>query len=170
MIKTHAIIYSSFLMGCNHSLLFLGLLAVMVSVILFFLLYFIDVDMSYIQRHWLQFVTASIVYSFLLSVYLYIRAQYKPQIELAPESTGKSYPFILIPLLQVPVFYCNMCSSVYLNACNSTDAALVYTGMRLLAFDFSKSGLQNRSMKLSFYVWLERATPTLLYVIVLYVL
>ena len=70
--------------------LFLGFLALIISCIVFALAFHQDcVKMDYIYKHWLQFVTASIVYSLLLSVYLYVRSLFRPQSELAPEVTGE---------------------------------------------------------------------------------
>ncbi|XP_067938562.1 delta(14)-sterol reductase TM7SF2-like [Watersipora subatra] len=68
-----------------------GLLALLVTVCVFALLYFLKYDMSYVYQHWLQFVTASIFLSFVLAVFLYVKALNAPAKDHAPESTGSMF-------------------------------------------------------------------------------
>lgn len=69
-----------------------GFLALLVTIGAFSILCYLDYDVSYINKHWLQLVTASIVSSAVLSVALYMKALYADDSELAPESTGRWAP------------------------------------------------------------------------------
>lgn len=42
------------------------------------------VDLSYIHSHFLQLAVSSLLFSVLLSVYLYVRSRWAPQDQLAP--------------------------------------------------------------------------------------
>ncbi|XP_055741022.1 delta(14)-sterol reductase LBR-like [Salvelinus fontinalis] len=55
------------------------------------------VDLSYIHRHFLQLAVSSLLFSVLLSVYLYVRSRWAPQDQLAPGGNSGSviYDFFM---------------------------------------------------------------------------
>lgn len=72
-----------------------GFLALLISCVAWWVAFFYNAPMDWISRHWLQIVTAGIVYSYLIAIWMYVRALRAPEENLAPESTGMSISRVL---------------------------------------------------------------------------
>ena len=65
-----------------------GFLSLIITVIAFAVAVKLNAPVEWIVAHWLHVVTAGVVYSFLLAIWMYVRSLSQPANELAAECTG----------------------------------------------------------------------------------